>query len=66
VLIAYDEAFFHDFVKELDFGYFDHSDDYEGGTYGEGTWRFWNPDREVQGKGVTHWMSKPQPPEMEE
>ena len=71
ILIAYDEAFFGCSTKEIDFGYFDHAHDYEvedddgqmvQGEYGTGTWRFWNPDREVRGAGVTHWALKPEAP----
>ena len=53
VLIVFKEPFFGKYYDEISTGYFDDE---------SSTWRFWEPDREVVGPGVTHWMPLPEPP----
>jgi hypothetical protein len=53
VLIVFKEPFFGRQTDEISTGYFDVE---------SGKWRFWQPDKEVEGLGVTHWMPLPLPP----
>lgn len=53
VLICFLEPFFGVYTEELAVGYYDEDSQ---------KWRFWIPDKEVRGGGVTHWQPLPEPP----
>lgn len=53
VLMCFDEAFMGTFVPVMESGYYDEE---------SAKWRFWTFDREVVGRGVTHWQPLPEPP----
>lgn len=61
LLIVFLEPFFGGFTQEIGVGYYDHDDEYEEPNQGTG-WRFWIPDREIKGGGVTHWAPVPELP----
>jgi hypothetical protein len=54
VLIAFIEQFFGMLTQEIETGYYDEE---------SAAWRFWFPDKEVIGGGVTHWAILPELPE---
>ena len=62
VLMSFLEPLFGSYYQEVGVGYYDSPDDYENPEDATG-WRFWIPDKPVVGKGVTHWMPLPTPPE---